>query len=678
MQRQQPWSAILEARLLFSKTSHKRYRPVPHHFEYTVPFVLLPINQLPTLDKENTLFSYNKRNLYGLYDADYLEIGTESIEEKLRRIPAFSNISMAHIWLLTMPRFLNRVFNPISLFLVEEEGKWGDVLVEVTNTYKEKHLYFLSNTPEGNYISETKTKTFHVSPFLEEGGTYFFKISKNQNLIEVHIRYTLEKVQFYANLIEMKGFPMTDKSLLEITYKYPFETLKTMPRIIKEAAKLYYLKKIPVREKPIPLFASFTSESRTIRPMPPNWQEKIALKLILRAMKKITHGTLTLILPDRKPIRFGQDISPNVTLHIYEYKFFTALVKKGEIGLGESYMKGLWDTDDLTACLRLLLANKHNLQSKTYGTRIHRVQQWVAHWFRRNAVHKSTQNIQEHYDLSTDFYRLFLDKEMHYSSALFLTGKDSLEDAQTHKVDRLISELRIKPHHHVLEIGSGWGATAIRMAQKTGCKVTTLTLSQTQYDEVTKRIKAANLEKQISVYMEDYRHHIGSYDRILSIEMIEAVGYAYLPIYFKTLERCLSPNGIVALQAITVSDQRYTMYRRRRDWIQTHIFPGGHLPSLGHIQSILAKDSDLIIDNVKNIAASYAKTLQEWQRRFLERRQDVMALGFDAVFIRKWQYYLSYCEAGFAERYIGTLQLTLTRPLNKDLVKEDALFFDKK
>ena len=668
----------MEARILFSKTVHKRYTPIPHHFAYTLPFLLLPVSELNTLDKQVTLFSYNKRNLYGLYDADYLEMGTESIVEKLRRMPAFATIPMANIWLLTIPRFLNRVFNPISFFLVEKDGQWTDVLVEVTNTYKEKHLYFLSNTSEGNYISETKTKTFHVSPFLEEGGTYFFKISKNPNGIEIHIRYTLGKVQFYANLIEMKGFPMTDKSLLEITYKYPFETLKTMPRILKEAAKLYYFKKLPAREKPTPSFSSSDASSRTIRPMPPSGQEKIALKLILGAMKKITQGTLTLVLPDGKMRRFGKDSKPNVTLHIYDYKFFTVLLKKGEIGLGELYMNGLWDTDDLTQCLRLLLKNKKNMQSKTYGTALHRVQQWVSHWFRRNAVHKSAQNIQEHYDLSTDFYRLFLDKEMHYSSALYLTGEDSLEDAQTQKVDRLISELRIKPDHHVLEIGSGWGATAIRMAQTTGCKVTTLTLSKTQYDEVTKRIKAANLEKQVFVYLEDYRYHSGCYDRILSIEMIEAVGYAYLPTYFKTVERCLAPNGIVALQAITVSDQRYTMYRRRRDWIQTHIFPGGHLPSLGHIQAILAKDSDLIIDNIHNIAPSYAQTLREWQKRFLDRQQEVMALGFDRVFIRKWQYYLSYCEAGFAERYIATLQITLTRPLNQDLLEEDSRFFNTK
>ncbi|NBV43092.1 DUF1365 family protein, partial [bacterium] len=418
-----------------------------------------------------------------------------------------------------------------------------------------------------------------------------FRIKNDPNQIEVHIRYSNgNKTAFYANLIQKKVMPMSSFQLAVAAIRRPFDIAGTMPRILYQAAILHFYKKIPAARRPIPIHPN------TLRHRPPTWIETVWMRLVLGVFSKFKVGLLIVTLPDGSERRFGGSDAIIADMHIQDYSVFKSLAIRGEIGLGEGYSDGRWTTNDLTQLLGFFIRNRNAMNRRIRGNFFHK---WIArfgHFLKRNTIGNSKTNIEAHYDLSNALYELFLDREMNYSSAYFPNRETDLESAQVHKLDRLISALRVRPNHHVLEIGSGWGAAAIRLAKTTGCKVTTLTLSRKQYDVVQSKIKKEGLEGQITVLLEDYRNHVGQYDRILSIEMIEAVGHDYLPDYFRTIDRLLSPNGIVAIQAITIPDQRYADYCRRVDWIQKYIFPGGHLPSVEAIQTILSAHTGFVIE----------------------------------------------------------------------------------
>jgi cyclopropane-fatty-acyl-phospholipid synthase len=287
----------------------------------------------------------------------------------------------------------------------------------------------------------------------------------------------------------------------------------------------------------------------------------------------------------------------------------------------------------------------------------------LSHAINRNTKTGSRRNIQAHYDLGNDFYQLFLDAEtLLYSSALFESPNQSLGDAQRAKIQNLIRLAGIEAHHHILEVGCGWGGFAIEAARTIGCKVTGLTISQAQYDLATQRIKEAALTEQIDIQLCDYRDAKGTYDRIVSIEMLEAVGHAYYGNYFSTLDRLLKPGGRIALQVITIPDQRYDAYRQNPDWIQKHIFPGGILPSLTELSKAMTKHSMLHIDHIENIGIHYAETLRRWRATCEAHPETLKKMGYDALFQRKWIYYLAYCEAGFQTEFINDLHIILKRP----------------
>jgi cyclopropane-fatty-acyl-phospholipid synthase len=273
----------------------------------------------------------------------------------------------------------------------------------------------------------------------------------------------------------------------------------------------------------------------------------------------------------------------------------------------------------------------------------------------------SRRNIRRHYDLSNDFFRTFLDDSMAYSCAIFQDPDDSLETAQQRKFQAVIAKAHLGPGDHLLEIGCGWGGFAIAAARRTGCKVTGITISREQYRLARQRVQAAGLQHRIRILLRDYRDLRGRFDKIVSIEMLEAVGHGYYGAFFKQLDRLLAPGGIAVLQSITIPDQRYEAYRRSHDWIQKHIFPGGLLPSLTVLTRTMTRHSRLMVEAVENIGPHYAATLAAWRRRFVANRERVTEMGFDRVFQRKWIYYLGSCEAGFAERVLGDLQLVLTR-----------------
>ncbi|MBN2162641.1 MAG: class I SAM-dependent methyltransferase [Pontiellaceae bacterium] len=390
---------------------------------------------------------------------------------------------------------------------------------------------------------------------------------------------------------------------------------------------------------------------------------KICFDLVDRQLQNIEKGHLQLDLSDGTQRHYGDDSEPKI-ISVHHERFFSRLAMGGNIGIGESWSDGDWDSPHLTDVLMLFINNMQQLKASglTAGL-IKRVQHLLQHARNRNTQEGSRRNIHAHYDLGNDFYRLFLDPEtMMYSSALFDNPGDSLAEAQRNKIARLIELADIRPEHHVLEIGCGWGGFAIETARRTGCRVTGITISEEQFAFARERVIQEGLQDRVRIEFCDYRKMDGSFDRIVSIEMLEAVGHAYYGTFFETCDKLLRPGGRMALQVITIPDQRYDSYRRNPDWIQKHIFPGGMLPSLTELSKAMTRHSRLTVEHLDNIGIHYAETLRRWRDAFSAETERLELLGYDENFRRKWVYYLCYCEAGFQTRFTNNLHLVLTRP----------------
>ena len=397
---------------------------------------------------------------------------------------------------------------------------------------------------------------------------------------------------------------------------------------------------------------------------PPHWSERWLRQAVLQRLAKLEYGSLTLVDSEGTQV-FGcaapGELQATVTIH--DANAYRLLALRGSIGVGEGYMAGDWSCDDLPALVRIFVRNQDALLGLEQG--LTRLMMPLFRLFNRgrdNSRRGSRTNIAAHYDLGNEFYRLFLDETLMYSAAIFPHAESSLHEASLAKIDRICRKLALQPADHLLEIGSGWGGFALHAAQHYGCRVTTTTISQEQYRLTRERVRAAGLEDRITVLCEDYRDLCGQYDKLVSIEMIEAVGERHLDSYFQTCARLLKPQGLMLLQAITIADQKYDQYRSEVDFIRHYIFPGGFLPSLTRMAQTLTRVTDLRIFHLEDIGAHYAITLRHWRQRFLANRERVRSLGFPERFIRMWEYYLCYCEGGFQERAIGTVQLLLTKP----------------
>jgi cyclopropane-fatty-acyl-phospholipid synthase len=390
------------------------------------------------------------------------------------------------------------------------------------------------------------------------------------------------------------------------------------------------------------------------------WQA-LTRQALLKRLGRIGEGRLVLEEEGRIH-RFGTG-QEEAVVRVRDPRFWTTVALGGGTGAGDAWAEGSWDSPDLVAVIRLLARNRPVLQGLDSGPA--RLGAWLgrlAHRMRANTTRGSRRNIAAHYDLGNDFYRLFLDGSLSYSSALWAHPDQSLEEAQTHKIDRLCRDLALQPHHHLLEIGTGWGSLAIHAARHYGCRVTTTTISAEQRDLARQRIQQAGLEQRITVLDQDYRALTGSYDRLVSVEMIEAVGHEYLGVFVETCSRLLRPDGRMALQAITYPDQGYESYRRRADFIQRRIFPGSCLVSLAHLHRQLAGHSDLRPVAVRDLTEHYARTLAIWRTTLANRRGQALELGYTENFLRLWDFYFAYCEGGFREHVIGDLQLLLAKP----------------
>ncbi|QEG36858.1 SAM-dependent methyltransferase [Bythopirellula goksoeyrii] len=350
-------------------------------------------------------------------------------------------------------------------------------------------------------------------------------------------------------------------------------------------------------------------------------------------------------------------------IHVLDPRFYRQAVLGGGVGAAEAFIRGFWESPDLLQLMRVMARNRHVLTGLEDGfVRLVKPLQRIGHWARRNTLQGSRQNIADHYDLSNEFFATFLDSTMSYSAGIFEHPKATLEDASIAKFKRLCQLLKLTADDHLLEIGTGWGGLAICAAREYGCRVTTTTISQTQYEYVLRKVNESGLADRIRVLRQDYRELQGQYDKLVSVEMIEAVGHEFLNVFFTKCASLLRPGGRFALQAITIPEEREKNYLRSVDFIQKYVFPGGSLPSTNSIKRAVAVSTDLQLEAIDEFGAHYGETLARWHRQFVANLNAYRVMGMSERFIRTWRYYFSYCEAGFREEMIELKQILFVRP----------------
>ncbi len=423
------------------------------------------------------------------------------------------------------------------------------------------------------------------------------------------------------------------------------------------------------------IIASTESQTEALPARPTFYQ-----RMLMGALGDMNVGRLEIHLQQGQTLTFGQDdTGPQARIEVRHPDFFRKCVLFGGVGFGEAYVDGDWDTPDIRAVLQWFILNvRANPQTRgssqrIAGTGLLRVFNRALHLLRPNSLKNSRRNISEHYDLGNDFYRLWLDGTMTYSAAKFSSADQTLEEAQRAKYDSLCQKLQLRSSDHVLEIGCGWGGFSIHAASTYGCRVTAVTISTEQHAEASRRVEEAGLADKIDIRFQDYRTITGQFDKIASIEMLEAVGDEYLETYFGKCNEVLAPHGLLAFQMITVPDSEYKDLRRGIDWIQKHIFPGSLLLSTGRVNQAINRTGKMFLHAHEDLGSGYARTLREWHVKFNTVLDEVRRQGFSDAFIRKWNYYLKYCEAAFATRNISVVQACYTKTGNLHLHREDGV-----
>lgn len=411
--------------------------------------------------------------------------------------------------------------------------------------------------------------------------------------------------------------------------------------------------------------ATSINEARVARQIKSSFWDGLSRKILFKAFARIERGRLVLE-EDGIVNEFGQSAEDaEISAHVFVHhsSAYRDMIFGGSIGAGEAYMLGSWSSSSLLDVIRLMVLNLA-LLNKMDSSRplLARLSSRLMHMFNANTVAGSKKNIAAHYDLGNEFFSLFLDPTMMYSAAIYPRENASLEEASIHKLDTICKKLNLSEDDHLMEVGTGWGGLAIHAAKNYGCRVTTTTISKEQYDYACAAVKREGLEDRVTLLLKDYRELTGKYDKLVSIEMIEAVGHEYYEGYFEKCSSLLKPSGLMLIQAITIVDQRYEEAKNSVDFIQRYIFPGGCLPSNEVIARCVSNHSDMQIVSLHDIGLDYAKTLAEWRRRFHANIDQVQQMGFDDVFCRMWEFYLCYCEGGFVERAISTAQYVMAKP----------------
>ena len=391
-------------------------------------------------------------------------------------------------------------------------------------------------------------------------------------------------------------------------------------------------------------------------------------KIILNKFKNIKIGFIEVVDEDETYCFGDNNSNLRAKVYVLSKDFYVMLGSGGELGVSEAYAAGIWKSDDLVNLIRIIFKNKDVMwQLESIFTKIISPINKFIHWKRKNSLKGSKKNILAHYDLSNEFYKLWLDNTMTYSCGIFNDKNSTLKEASIEKIDRICRKLNLKTTDHLLEIGTGWGSFSMHAAKEYGCQITTTTISEAQFTYVNDKIRKLNLEDKIMVLNKDYRHLDGEYDKIVSIEMIEAVGYKYMPVYFKTISNLLKNDGLFAMQGITYNDQNFDIYKSSMDFIKRYIFPGSCLISISQVAEVMKKYTDLSILHLEDITTHYAQTLKKWRENFINELPAIKELGFSSEFINLWEFYFVYCEAGFRERNIGDYQFIFSKPGLNDI-----------
>lgn len=411
-----------------------------------------------------------------------------------------------------------------------------------------------------------------------------------------------------------------------------------------------------------------------------HWLDRLCRQGLFNTLEKLHTGSLTIFEGDQS-FHFGQPEqtdstnfssaqSHHASIIIHDYEAYRNIALYGSVGAGEAYMTHDWSSPDLPMVIRVLALNKDVVDQIDGGwANVGKVALQFFHQLNKNTEKGSKRNIAAHYDLGNDMFELFLDPTMMYSSGIFPTADATMEQASVYKLDRICQKLDLNEEDHLVEIGTGWGSMAIHAAKHYGCKVTTTTISEEQFAWAQEKVRAEGLEDKITLLKQDYRlladERAGQFDKLVSIEMIEAVGYQFLNTYIEACSRLLKADGVALIQAITIDDQRYEQAKTEVDFIKRYIFPGSFIPCVTAIQGAVTQASDMKMTHMEDITPHYALTLAKWRERFLDNQEAIKALGYDDTFIRLWDFYFAYCEGGFAERVIGDVQLMFAKPLNR-------------
>lgn len=656
---------MTKSSIYLGKLTHIRQGEIANQFTYPLNMYAIDLDELNELHKNVSSFSYNKLNLLSIWDKDYLTPEKLSIKEKLLSLLNKEGCgdNIQQIILLTNPRYLNYVFNPMSAYYCfTPTGSLRCCVVEINNTFGDKHVYIVDNPvskPTEDVIGHFKvTKGFHVSPFYDLKGEYEFKFSDIREKMILTFDMNNGQTIFHAFLKGQRKIPFSQANVLKTLLKYPINAWLTMPRILWQAAKLYFIKKLPVFTRPKPLDTQHTIRVG-IQPM--TFTQKIGKKIMLNQLSNLKKGNLIVEFPDGTQEQFGDGSSKEIKLNILNNYFYSKILWRGKIGFGESFVDHDWETNDLASLLTLLGEGIPHLSNRWIELPAQIIAN-VKHFLRKNSIHQAKKNIHDHYNIMNEMFFLFLDERKVYSCAMYMTPTETLEQAQLNKIQTLIKKTNLKKEDHLLEIGFGWGGFAIEAVRATGCHLTGITISENQFNYVHDLINQEDLQDQITLKLLDYRKEHDLYDKIVSIEMIEAVGRQFLSTYFQKCEQLLKPGGIFALQAITYNDNLYENYKHDTDWIKEYIFPGSHIPSMRLIEDIVRRDTTFEILSKESIGKSYVKTLAEWSSRFKQNEAALKTLGFDETFMRKWIFYFSYCEAGFRLGLLDDYQIILKKP----------------
>ena len=398
------------------------------------------------------------------------------------------------------------------------------------------------------------------------------------------------------------------------------------------------------------------------------WIDKICRPLLFSRLQKIEIGHVKIVDQLGEQLFGSAEHSGEllVEIKVEDPRFYSDIAFGGTVAAGEAYMQGYWSCNNLTGLVRIMLRNRQVMDQVEGGFSLFKapILRFI-HWLNRNSQAGSRRNIEAHYDLGNEMFELFLDPTMMYSCAYYPDSQTSLNEAATAKLQRICEKLQLSEADHVVEIGTGWGGFAIYAATHYGCKVTTTTISKQQYEIARQRVIAAGLEDKVTLLLEDYRDLSGSYDKLVSIEMIEAVGHQYLETYFAKCSDLLKPDGIMLIQAITIQDQFYDQAIKSVDFIQRYIFPGGFIPSVTAISNAVKKSTDTRLFQMEDIGPHYASTLRDWRKNFFNNIEQIKGLGYSNQFIAMWEFYLCYCEGGFLERTLGTSHMVFIKPDNR-------------